>query len=171
MRSGVSSSTTRMISLPPHGFWPRACPVSGRVRPWRPGRPAGKSERRSRRPTLLATLIQPWCCCTMPYTVARPRPVPLPTSLVVKNGSKIRGKSLRRNPRPGVLDGRGRHLLAGARFRTVCFGCIRRQCVTTEVLTNRRPPLGMASRALTDRFRMICSIMPGSAKTSGRPEA
>src|SRR5437764_455990 len=26
-------------------------------------------------------------CRTMPYTVARPSPVPLPTSLVVKNGS------------------------------------------------------------------------------------
>ena len=28
----------------------------------------------------------------MPKTVASPRPVPLPTSLVVKNGSKIRGR-------------------------------------------------------------------------------
>src|SRR5438445_299730 len=41
------------------------------------------------RPTSLWTSIQPWCCWTMPKTVARPRPVPLPTSFVVKKGSKM----------------------------------------------------------------------------------
>ena len=33
--------------------------------------------------------MKPPDCLTMPNTVERPRPVPLPTSLVVKNGSKI----------------------------------------------------------------------------------
>ena len=32
----------------------------------------------------------PPLCRTMPNTVASPRPVPLPGSLVVKNGSKMR---------------------------------------------------------------------------------
>ncbi len=32
----------------------------------------------------------PSLCFTMPYTVANPRPVPFPCSLVVKNGSKMR---------------------------------------------------------------------------------
>ncbi len=33
--------------------------------------------------------MAPLFCCTMPYTVASPSPVPLPASFVVKNGSKI----------------------------------------------------------------------------------
>ena len=31
----------------------------------------------------------PACCCPICYTVASTQAVPLPTSLVVKNGSKI----------------------------------------------------------------------------------
>src|SRR2546428_13761204 len=33
--------------------------------------------------------MYPLLCLTIPYTVASPSPVPLPRSLVVKNGSKI----------------------------------------------------------------------------------
>lgn len=40
-------------------------------------------------PGALLSSIQPLCCRTMPSTTANPRPVPLPTSFVVKNGSKI----------------------------------------------------------------------------------
>lgn len=29
------------------------------------------------------------CCLMMPYAMGRPRPVPCPTSFVVKNGSNI----------------------------------------------------------------------------------
>ncbi len=36
-----------------------------------------------------STLIEPRCIFIMPYTTARPSPVPLPICLVVKNGSKI----------------------------------------------------------------------------------
>ena len=39
-------------------------------------------------PGSLSTQMYPPVCFTMPYTVESPRPVPLPTSLVVKNGSK-----------------------------------------------------------------------------------
>ena len=44
----------------------------------------------------------PPLCFTMPYTVARPSPVPLPGSLVVKNGSKMLGTDRRRPCRAGV---------------------------------------------------------------------
>jgi hypothetical protein len=40
--------------------------------------------------TSLCTRIDPPLCFTMPYTVARPSPVPCPFGLVVKKGSKIR---------------------------------------------------------------------------------
>src|SRR5207249_1161837 len=45
----------------------------------------------------LTTEIVPPCSCMIPYVMDRPRPVPLPTSLVVKNGSKIR------RPSPGGI--------------------------------------------------------------------
>ena len=38
---------------------------------------------------VLDTTTKPRLCLTMPYTVARPRPVPLPWLFVVKNGSKM----------------------------------------------------------------------------------
>ena len=41
-------------------------------------------------PGALDTRRWPSLCFTMPYTVARPSPVPLPGPFVVKNGSKIR---------------------------------------------------------------------------------
>ena len=40
-------------------------------------------------PGSLLTSTAPAFCLTMPYTVARPRPVPCPTGLVVKKGSKM----------------------------------------------------------------------------------
>src|SRR5690349_13203351 len=42
------------------------------------------------RPTSLSSWMSPPLCLTMPYTVERPSPVPLPGSLVVKNGSNTR---------------------------------------------------------------------------------
>src|SRR5688500_19790047 len=41
-------------------------------------------------PGALVTATRPPLCVTMPYTVDRPRPVPLPGPLVVKNGSNTR---------------------------------------------------------------------------------
>ena len=41
------------------------------------------------RPGSLYTQMYPPLCFTTPYTVARPNPVPLPFSLVVKKGSKM----------------------------------------------------------------------------------
>src|SRR5438552_3965648 len=44
-------------------------------------------------PGVLTTEIVPPCSLTIPYVMDKPRPVPFPTSLVVKNGSKIRRSS------------------------------------------------------------------------------
>src|SRR5262249_50228614 len=38
-------------------------------------------------PGMLSQAIVPSCSCTIPYVMDSPRPVPLPISLVVKNGS------------------------------------------------------------------------------------
>lgn len=38
-------------------------------------------------PSWLSAAIEPWCSSIMPFTTVSPNPVPLPNSLVVKNGS------------------------------------------------------------------------------------
>src|SRR5579859_3326556 len=45
-------------------------------------------------------ILPPKFCVTMRCTISRPRPVPLPTGLVVKNGSKIRSRSSSGIPLP-----------------------------------------------------------------------
>jgi hypothetical protein len=54
-------------------------------------------------PGLETTLIQPSDCLTMPKTVASPSPVPSPTALVVKNGSKILPMTSGAMPGPSSL--------------------------------------------------------------------
>ena len=54
---------------------------------------------------------------TMPYTTARPRPTPLPSSFVVKNGSKIFRSSSGGIPGPGVASPRERPRRRPARPR------------------------------------------------------
>ena len=52
------------------------------------------------RPRPLSTEISPPCSRTIPWTMERPRPVPTPAGLVVKNGSKMRGSSSGAIPGP-----------------------------------------------------------------------
>ena len=52
----------------------------------------GRNTRNSVRPGLDSTSISASLCVTRRRTMSRPRPVPLPTGLVVKNGSKIRSR-------------------------------------------------------------------------------
>jgi len=52
-----------------------------------------------------ARKIVPPCSAMMPWQMARPRPVPTPIGLVVKNGSKTFCKAVRGIPRSVVLDG------------------------------------------------------------------
>ena len=47
--------------------------------------------------------MRPPCSCTMAYATVSPSPVPLPTSLVVKNGSKILLLISGGNPGPSSL--------------------------------------------------------------------
>ena len=51
-------------------------------------------------PGVLSTVIAPPCSVMMPCTTARPKPVPSPTSLVVKNGSKMRSRTSGAMPCP-----------------------------------------------------------------------
>jgi hypothetical protein len=52
------------------------------------------------RPTALSIARYPPACLTMPYTVARPSPVPSPGSFVVKKGSKMWGRTESSIPQP-----------------------------------------------------------------------
>ncbi len=52
------------------------------------------------RPGWLATVTAPWWRCMTPSTTNNPRPVPSPTALVVKNGSKIRSTTAASIPVP-----------------------------------------------------------------------
>ena len=93
----------------------------------------------------------------MPKTVASPSPVPLPTSLVVKNGSKTRAITSGGMPVPVSLTRRR------TQRATPCSSSLS----TASVATINCPPCGMASRALTARFNITCSIIEGSASMAG----
>ena len=86
--------------------------------------------------------------------------MPLPAGFVVKNGSKIRERICVSIPIP---------LSANVRQTNVpwrssgSIGCAGRSITWSEVVIVSRPPLGMASRALTARFIAICSSMLVSA--------
>ena len=56
------------------------------------------------RPGAVSMVMVPLCSSITCRTMASPRPVPLPRSLVVKKGSKMWGEHLRRNAGAGVGD-------------------------------------------------------------------
>ena len=105
----------------------------------------------------------------MPYTVARPRPVPRPRSFVVKNGSKIRRLRLFVHADAAVGDRQHRRTVPDARRRAASAYDSSRTTVAVSI--DSRPPCGIASRALTARFIRICSSCPASAMTAGRAGA
>src|SRR5580658_4327733 len=66
-----------------------------------------KTSKREPCPGALSTTMRPPWSLIMPCTTARPSPVPLPTSLVVKNGSKSRALVVSSMPQPlSVTDRR-----------------------------------------------------------------
>ncbi len=85
-----------MISVPPRGLGRDA--TAGDSAPT--AEPGRKTWKRVPPPALGSTRRKPWCCLTMPKTVARPRPVPFPGSFVVKNGSKMWGMTSAEMPSP-----------------------------------------------------------------------
>jgi hypothetical protein len=93
----------------------------------------------------------PWPL-TMPRTVDSPSPVPLPNSLVVKNGSKIWSSTSGAMPVPvsatvSTTYGPGR--ASGSRRASAS------PSTRFTAVISSRPPSGMASRALTHRFISI----------------
>ena len=122
---------------------------------------------RERRPPpgSLSTRMKPPWLLTMASEVDRPRPVPLPTSLVVKKGSKMRSRISGGMPVPRVLDleqhvGAGLGLDVRARERLVERDVLRGQ--------GELPPSGIASRALTQRFSSTWWSCVGSPETVHR---
>ncbi len=104
----------------------------------------------------------------MPYTVARPRPVPSPLGLVVKNGSNARSMTSWGIPVPVSLTFRLLYRPGASPTRLAAWS------VSTSALavaTISFPPPGIASRALTARLTRTCSIWPGSASTGPSPAA
>ena len=96
----------------------------------------------------------------------RPRPVPLPTSLVVKNGSKARAATSGGHAAAGV--GHGDHdIVAGPRVAVDVAHRPRRaaHCATSTVSL---PPIGMASRALSARLSSADVELAGI--DAGRPQ-
>ena len=55
-------------------------------------------------PGVLSTAMYPRACWITPRQVANPSPVPRPSCLVVKNGSKMRASGVRVHADTGVLD-------------------------------------------------------------------
>ena len=100
------------------------------------------------RPTALSTSIRPPCRVTMPCTTESPSPVPLPASLVVKNGSKMRSRIASGMPSPVSS--------------TVSHTCSPSSAPVRMVSV---PPSGIASEALTARFISTCWSWPRSALT------
>ncbi len=116
-----------------------------------PDRPQHDS--RSRPPPRWALLLQmrPPGDVTIAWQTERPSPVPEPTALVVKNGSKIRGNSSGEIPAPSrwtsmwTTPGPGR--------------------VTTRISCCSAAPSGMACAALRRRLMNTWLRRPGSALT------
>ena len=117
-------------------------------------------------PGALLTSTWPPACRMIPYTVARPSPVPLPTPLVVKNGSNTRARTSSLIPCP--VSDTVSCTVCPARNSPVSVVIIAGTS-SSEVSTTSVPPSGIASRALTARFSTTCSICPGSIRTGGRP--
>ena len=152
----ASSSTSRMVSgARPHSTAATRS-AGGSVRATAPERDAERRAGAEPRRAPAAGLL------TMPYTVARPRPVPLPGAFVVKNGSKMLRRTSRRHADARVAHGEHDVRPPGSPVPPRLASRRRRsRCVSV-------PPPGIASRALTARFMMTCSIWPGSACTGAR---
>ncbi len=103
----------------------------------------------------LYTVMWPPDCLMKPNTMERPRPVPLPCSLVVKNGSKIRVRTSGRHADAGVADF-DHHIVTCRDIGMHCgIGLI--QVAIAASAISRDPPRGMASRALVARLAIAAS--------------
>src|SRR5439155_11175273 len=102
-------------------------------------------------PGWLTTEIVPPCSLMIPYVIERPRPVPLPTSLVVKNGSKIRRSSPGGIPCP----------LSANETSTAP------ESVEPKMRMALRGASATASRALVNKLMKTCSSCIAFPRTTG----
>src|SRR4051812_5899316 len=108
------------------------------------------------RPLWLVRTSRPPHCSARPCTIESPSPVPLPTPFVVKNGSTARARVASSIPCPvSVTDTQTK--LPDAAF-TLEASPLRADMVIV-------PPSGIASRALTTRFRRANSNWFASTRT------
>src|SRR5438477_1385955 len=105
-------------------------------------------------PIVDSTSIRPRCSSTMPYATDNPRPVPRPCGLVVKNGSKILGKSSCRIPVPVSMN--------SARISS-------RRCGLRCVHTVSTPREFIASMALSISAMKHWTSRSASAGNAGSP--
>ena len=150
-----SSSTIRILALMVlsrvllAALGRRAVRAAGRCGTWCP------------RPTALSTSIAPPWALTMPWLTDRPSPVPLPTSLVVKNGSKIRCRFSSGMPQPVSMIDDLHH-----RHRRRCVRRLAR-LGAAGVRTMMLPCSSIACWALTSMFITTCLIRSASTQTGG----
>src|SRR5947209_4608495 len=105
-------------------------------------------------PTWDSTSMRPRCSSTMPYATDRPRPVPRPCGLVVKNGSKILGRSSCRMPVPVSMN--------SARISSL-------RCGLRRVRTVRTPREFIASIAFSISAMKHCTSRSASAWKDDSP--
>ena len=99
----------------------------------------------------------------MPCTIASPIPEPLPTGLVVKNGSNIRSRTASLTPLPlSATDRTTQRPRNGARHEAQTPSI---DAASRPIRIAPAPP--MASRALMQRLKSTCSICTESPTTAG----
>src|SRR2546425_6191215 len=111
------------------------------------------------RPGALCRVTVPPCCSTIWCTVLSPNP--LPCRFVVKNSSKTRERVSSSMPTPVSVTVSS---MQGASLG-LSLGAAGSNSTPFRVCKVIRPPLGMASRDLSTRLRMICWAWPGSICT------
>src|SRR5581483_8582894 len=105
------------------------------------------------RPASECTVMVPLWRSRMLWLMARPSPTPRPVSLVVRNGSKMRGRISGGIPAPS----------SRTTMRTWLASELQ------ALLIHRLPPCGMASIAFMRRARRTCSICAPSHGIRGNP--
>ena len=99
--------------------------------------------------------------------LTQPRPVPLPTSFVVKNGSNTRSTVALSIPVPVSVTATKTYWPEGTGSASAAIYSSSNQVLPVSIVS--RPPPGIASRALTARLRIACSSSEASAKALHRP--
>ena len=161
----ASSSTTRMSSARPIGvcsapFETASASVTGIASVSSAGAPTSGSRTVNSvpRPSSLCTSTTPPCSVTMLCTTLNPRPVPTPSSFVVKNGSQIRPSSDGEMPAPLSITFTTTNSLSST--TVAIFSSSGASAIA------RSPRIASSAwRAFTTRLSITCSSRPVSPCT------